>query len=134
MNLNLINLDPKDWSREDWQDAYTQYCQSNMFGPKTKKEYYDMVLERVRFTQLNCATVPDDMKAKWSAGRRAAQLWARTHKCNMNGRLLADIIPPREDVDDLANRLDNVEKNHDNLKKAYCAHVTKINRNLPNMK
>ena len=125
MNLNLINLPPTEWSKKDWQDAYAQYCQHNMFGPKTKKEYYDMVLERHR---LNSASVPplsDELRAKWSAGRRAAAQWAKKRGCDMNGRLLADVAAEQkqrdmaEMADDITDLFQRTETIRDVLKKNY---------------
>lgn len=107
MNLNLINLPPTEWSKKDWQDAYAQYCQHNMFGPKTKKEYYDMVLERLSIK----GPVPQEVLDKWSAGRRAAAQWAKKHGCDMNGRLLTDVAAEKKqrDVEEMADDIKELQ-------------------------
>lgn len=97
MNLNLINLHPKDWSKDDWRDAYAEYCKGNMYGPKTKKEYYDFVLERhKRFEEAHKPISPELLK-QWVEGRRAAKAWARKRGCDLNGRLLTDVRAEAED-------------------------------------
>ena len=101
MNLNLINLDCTEWSRSDWQDAYAQYCQHNMFGPKTKKEYYDFVNERFKRLKMLAKPISPDLLRQWSAGRRNARLWAKKHGCDMNGQLLVDIEPKKRNNDAL---------------------------------
>ena len=107
MNLNLINLPPSKWSRTDWRDAYTQYCQHNMFGPKTKKEYYDMVLERSKEPE----PLSPELLAKWSAGRRAAARWAKKRGCDMNGRLLTDVAAENKqrDMDEMADDIKELQ-------------------------
>ena len=91
MNLNLINLSPTEWSREDWQDAYAQYCKGNMYGPKTKKEYYDFVLERHKRIEDAHRPVSPELMKQWIEGRRAARAWARKHGCDINGRMLTEV-------------------------------------------
>ena len=91
MNLNLINLHPTDWSKDDWRDAYAEYCKGNMFGPKTKKEYYDFVLERHKQLEETHKPTPLELLQKWIEGRRAAKAWARKRGCDLNGRLLTDV-------------------------------------------
>lgn len=105
MNLNLINLEPAQWSREDWQDAYAQYCQHNLHGEKTKREYYDFVNEH--HNRLKIATQPlsDELKRKWTIGKRNARLWAKKYGCDMNGRLLSDIAREQRDKDALETAL-----------------------------
>ena len=101
MNLNLINLPPTEWSKDDWRDAYADYCKGNMYGPKTKKEYYDFVLERhKRFEEAHKPVSPELLK-QWTEGRRAAKAWAREHGCDLNGRLLTDV---RAEADDRSTR------------------------------
>lgn len=97
MNLNLVNLEPEQWSRTDWQDAYASYCKTNMFGPKTKKEYYDFVLGRYKRLEEAHKPTPPELLQKWVEGRRAAKAWARAHGCDLNGRLLTDIRAEAED-------------------------------------
>ena len=101
MNLNLINLSPTEWSREDWQDAYAQYCKGNMYGPKTKKEYYDFVLERHKRLEEAHKPTPPELLQKWVEGRRAAKAWAKKRGCDLNGRLLSDV---RAEADDRSTR------------------------------
>ena len=101
MNIRLINLPPTEWSKDDWRDAYADYCKGNMFGPKTKKEYYDMVLERhKRFEEAHKPISPELLK-QWVEGRRAAKEWARKRGCDLNGRLLSDV---RAEADDRSTR------------------------------
>lgn len=117
MNLNLINLPPTEWAKTDWQDAYAQYCKANMFGPKTKKEYYDMVLER--HARNTIKPLSDELLAKWTSGRRAAKEWARKRGCDMNGRLLVDVAQDvradtlaemRDDITDLQQAIHNMRQ------------------------
>ncbi len=97
MNLNLINLPPTEWSKDDWRDAYADYCKGNMYGPKTKKEYYDMVLERHKRLEEAHKPTPPELLQKWVEGRRAAKAWARKRDCDLNGRLLTDVRAEAED-------------------------------------
>jgi hypothetical protein len=97
MNLNLINKYCDDWTRTDWQDAYAQYCQHNMFGVKTKREYYEFVKECHNRLKLAEQPLSDELKRTWTIGRRNARLWAKKHGCDMNGRLLSD-VPPKDAV------------------------------------
>lgn len=133
MNLNIIDLPCDQWSQDDWREAYALYCQKEMFGKMTKKEYFDFVKSRQPKTFQKEEPLSAELAAKWSAGRRAARLWARQHGCDMNGRLLKDIPPAAETIEDLQDQVNILERGHENLKKAYVAHVTKINRNLPCM-
>lgn len=97
MNLNLINLHPKDWSKDDWRDAYAEYCKANIKGPKTKQEYYDFVLERHKRLEEAHKPTPPELLQKWVEGRRAAKAWARKRGCDLNGRLLTDVRAEAED-------------------------------------
>ena len=97
MNLNLINLPPTKWSKDDWREAYAGYCKGNMYGPKTKKEYYDFVLERHKRLEEAHKPTPPELLQKWIEGRRAAKAWAREHGCDLNGRLLTDVRAEAED-------------------------------------
>lgn len=101
MNLNLINLPPTEWSKDDWRDAYADYCKGNMYGPKTKKEYYDFVLERHKRLEEAHKPTPPELLQKWVEGRRAAKAWARKRGCDLNGRLLSDV---RAEADDRSTR------------------------------
>lgn len=96
MNLNLINIPPKEWSKEDWNDAYSQYCKANMFGPKTKREYYDMVLKGYEELEDKHKLTPVELLQKWVKGREAAKAWAQKRGCDMNGRMLTDV---RSDIE-----------------------------------
>lgn len=110
MNLNLINLHPKDWSKTDWQEAYDGYCKTQMFGPKTKKEYYDMVMENHRKTEERNKPISQELLDKWTRGRRAAKEWARKRGCDMNGRLLSDVRAETEDrsTREIAERAEDI--------------------------
>ena len=99
MNLSLINLPPNKWSRDNWRDAYAQYCASNMFGPKTKQEYYDFVMARYRNLESNSVGLPPELRAKWAAGRRAAVAWAKKRGCDLNGRMLTEVRAELRDQD-----------------------------------
>lgn len=91
MNINLINLAPTEWSKSDWIDAYTEYCKANMFGPKTKKDFYLMVLENHK--KLAPQTLSDELRDEWTTGWRNAVLWAKKHGCGYNGELLtAEVV------------------------------------------
>jgi hypothetical protein len=97
MNIRLINLPPAEWSKADWQEAYAEYCKTNMFGPKTKKEYYDMVLERHKRLEEAQKPTPPELLQQWVEGRRAAKEWARKRGCDLNGRLLTEVRAENED-------------------------------------
>ena len=101
MNLNLINLHPKDWSKDDWRDAYAEYCKANIKGPKTKQEYYDMVMENFRKMDERNKPISQELLDEWTRGRRAAKEWARKRGCDLNGRLLTDV---RAEADDRSTR------------------------------
>lgn len=101
MNLNLINLPPSEWTKDDWCDAYADYCKHNIFGPKTKKEYYDMVLERYKRLEDMRKPTPPELLQQWVEGRRAAKAWARWRGCDMNGRMLLQV---RAEVEDRGTR------------------------------
>lgn len=110
MNIRLINLHPKDWSKDDWRDAYAEYCKANARGPKTKREYYDMVMENFRKMDERNKPIPQELLDEWTRGRRAAKAWARKRGCDLNGRLLSDV---RAEVDDrtareVANRAEDI--------------------------
>lgn len=100
MNTRIINLDYTQWEKNDWLDAYTAYCKTNMFGAKTKREYYDMVI--TNFEKL--AKKPDfhELNRKWLQGWRNAVAYAKKHKCNMYGQDL-ESCKPQVDLNELAN-------------------------------
>lgn len=85
MNLNLVNLDPINWSKTDWNDAYNQYCQHNMFGPKSKLDFYNMVLENFHKLAQQQKPLSDELSEQWLKGWRNAVAYARANKCDMNG-------------------------------------------------
>lgn len=101
MNINLTNTPPTDWTKADWQEAYAEYCKANMYGPKTKKEYYDFVLERHKRLEEAHKPISPELLKQWVEGRRAAKAWARAHGCDLNGRLLSDV---RAEADDRSTR------------------------------
>lgn len=100
MNLDIINLEPAQWDKATWNEAYDQYCKSNMFGAKTKREYYDMVI--TNFEKL--AKKPDfhELNRKWLQGWRNAVVYAKKHKCNMYGQDL-ESCKPQVDINELAD-------------------------------
>lgn len=106
MNLNLINKYCDEWDKQTWQDAYAQYCQHNMFGSKTKREYYEFVKERHNRLKLAEQPLSDELKRKWTIGRQNARLWAKKRGCDMNGRLLSDI--PSKDAVAIAERAEEI--------------------------
>lgn len=110
MNLNLINLHPKDWSKDDWRDAYAEYCKGNMFGPKTKREYYDMVMENFRKMDERNKPISQELLNEWTRGRRAAKAWARKRGCDLNGRLLSDVRAEEDDrtAREVADRAEDI--------------------------
>ena len=107
MNLNLINLEPERWSRADWQDAYASYCQTNMFGPKTKKEYYDMVLENFHKLAQQQKPLSDELSEQWLKGWRNAVAYARANKCDMNGCQTTSADNTRE-THEIASRAEEI--------------------------
>lgn len=115
MNLNIINLHPKDWSKTDWQDAYKEYCKNNMFGPKTKQEYYNMVLENYKKLANQNKPLSDELAKQWLEGWRSAVNYARVHKCDRDGTPLSAKIKHNEDALVVAERaedmaIDSVQK------------------------
>ena len=97
MNINLTNVPPTEWTKTDWQEAYAEYCKANMFGPKTKRQYYDFVLERHKRLEEAHKPTPPELLQKWAEGRRAAKAWARKRGCDLNGQLLSDVRAEAED-------------------------------------
>lgn len=110
MNTNLINLKPNEWSKQDWNDAYKQYCETEISGPKTKRQYYDFVLERHKRLEETHKPTPPELLQKWSAGRRAAAEWAKRHGCDLNGRLLTKVHAGHRDITtrEIAERAEDI--------------------------
>lgn len=108
MNLNLINLDYTQWSRADWTNAYTAYCKTNMFGPKTKKEYYDWVRSRLDSQKSVTEPLSKDLVSKWTNGFKNASVWAKKRKCNMYGQDLEN-CRPEIDLNNLANDVKDIQ-------------------------
>lgn len=100
MNLNLINLDCTQWDKATWQDAYNEYCQHNLHGAKTKRQYYDMVM--ANFKKIAPQPLSNELCNTWTAGWRNAVQWAKKRKCNMNGELIEN-IRPQVDINELAD-------------------------------
>jgi len=110
MNLNLINLDCTEWSRSDWQDAYAQYCKNNMYGPKTKKEYYDFVNERYKRLREHAETPSREFLDNHTRGWRNAVRWAKKRGCDMSGQMLSDVRVDNEDRNtrEIAERAEDI--------------------------
>ena len=106
MNLNLINLNPSEWSKSDWVDAYTEYCQYNLYGAKTKREYYDMVM--ANFKKTTPQPLSEDLRNTWTNGWRNAVVWAKKRKCNMNGESLEN-SRPEIDLESLQNDIKDLQ-------------------------
>lgn len=133
MNINLVNLPPTKWSKDDWRDAYADYCKGNMYGPKTKKEYYDFVLERHKRLEEAHKPTPPELLQKWVEGRRAAKAWARKRGCDLNGRLLTDVRAEAEDrsTREIAERaedmaVESVQRLDDLDEKIYKAKMQRL--------
>ncbi|MCQ2574529.1 MAG: hypothetical protein MJ156_00290 [Alphaproteobacteria bacterium] len=91
MNWNIINKPCTEWSKNDWREAYAQYCKTNMFGPMTKQQYYDFVCRRNARLYQKQPEYTKEQIHKWHLGKIAALKWARSRNCDINGRDL-DII------------------------------------------
>lgn len=102
MNLNLINKYCDEWTREDWVEAYAQHCANPFDKVMTKREYYDFVRERHSRLKLAEQPLSDELKRKWTIGKRNARLWAKKHGCDMNGRLLSVVELEKRNADALA--------------------------------
>ena len=90
MNTEIITKPCWEWSKETWQQAYTEYCKHNMFGAKTKKQYYDMVVANYKRLEMNAQPLSEKLTRNWLAGWRNAVQWAKKRKCGRNGELLTD--------------------------------------------
>lgn len=102
MNLDIINLEPAQWNKATWNEAYDQYCKSNMFGAKTKREYYDFVLARGERLKYVAQPLSEELRDKWSNGFKNASVWAKKHKCNQYGQDL-ESCKPQVDINELAD-------------------------------
>lgn len=102
MNMEIIEKHCRDWSKETWREAYALYCQNNMFGPMTKQQYYDFVMERQNKLEESRKPISKDLIKKWIAGGKAAAKWAREHGCDLSGRTVKNTKDPHaEDIKDL---------------------------------
>lgn len=110
MNLNLTNLDYTQWTKNDWLDAYTAYCKTNLFGPKTKKEYYDWVRSRLDRQKSLAEPLSKNLINKWTSGFKKASVWAKKRCCDMNGRMLSDVRADAEDHNtrEIAERAEDI--------------------------
>lgn len=106
MNLNLINLDCTQWSKADWNDAYNQYCRHNMFGEKTKREYWDFVHERHNALKTATQSLNSEAINKWINGFKNAAIWAKEHQCDMNGAQIDAAVP--KDINERLNQIENI--------------------------
>lgn len=95
INLNFVTIPPTEWDKQTWRDAYAGYCEHNMYGAMSKREYYDWVLARHK--KITPQPLSDELKRTWTIGKRNARLWAKKRGCDMNGRLLTD-VPPKDAV------------------------------------
>ena len=114
MNTRIINLDYTEWSRADWTDAYTAYCRTNLFGPMSKREYYDFVRSRLDRQKLLVEPLSKDLATKWTNGFKNASVWAKKRKCNQWGRALEN-SRPEIDLDALANDVKDIQWQYDVL-------------------
>ena len=108
MILRIINLDYSEWTRADWTYAYTAYCKTNLFGPMSKREYYDFVRNRLDRQKSLAEPLSKDLMTKWTNGFRNASVWAKKHKCNQWGQLLEN-SRPQVDLDALANDVKDIQ-------------------------
>ena len=108
MNLNIINLEPTQWDKATWQEVYDSYCKTNMFGAKTKREYYDFVISRCNDLKSIRQPLSEELRNKWSNGFKNASVWAKNHKCNMYGENLAN-CKPKFDMNELANDIKDIQ-------------------------
>lgn len=103
MHANIINLPCDQWSKTDWQDAYSQYCQHNQFGQMTKRQYYDFVRNNHKRLKDRDTPLSAELASKWSAGRINARLWAEKHGYR------ATLEPEPMSVGELAERVRELE-------------------------
>ena len=108
MNLNIINLDCDQWDKQTWNEAYCLYCKTNMFGPKTKREYFDMVTANHNRLKNNTRPLSEELRSKWSNGFGNASVWAKKRKCNMCGQDLEN-SRPEINLEDLRNDVRDIQ-------------------------
>lgn len=108
MNLNLINLDCDQWTKADWTEAYTAYCKTNLFGPMSKREYYDWVRSRLDRQKSLTEPISKDLVNKWTNGFKNASVWAKNRKYNMYGQDLEN-CRPEVNLNDLANDVKDIQ-------------------------
>lgn len=108
MNLHLINLDYTQWEKNDWLDAYTAYCKTNLFGPMSKREYYNWVRSRLDRQKSLSEPLSKDLVNKWANGFKNASVWAKKRKCNQWGQSLKD-SHPQVDLNALANDVKDIQ-------------------------
>ena len=70
-----------------------------MFGTKTKREYYEMVLENHKKLEEREKPISQELLNEWSRGRHAAKAWAKEHGCDINGCSIKDSIKKTNDID-----------------------------------
>ena len=62
--------------------------------------------------------IQPELLVKWSAGRRAAQAWAKNRGCDMNGRMLTDVAAEakQRDMDEMADDITDLFQRTDIIK------------------
>ena len=106
----IITTDPPQWTKDEWRELYAEYCKTNPDGPKTKKEYYDMVMARYQKRVERERPVSPELMQEWIAGRRAAKEWARAHGCNLNGELITNVCAETKErsTREIAEKAENI--------------------------
>ena len=108
MILDIINKPYQEWNKQTWTDAYTAYCKTNMFGPMSKREYYDFVRSRLDRQKSLAEPLSKDLATKWTNGFKNASVWAKKRKCNQCGQALEN-SRPQVDLDVLANDVREIQ-------------------------
>lgn len=108
MILDIINKPYQEWSKQTWLDAYTAYCKTNLFGPMSKREYYDWVRSRLDRQKSVAEPLSKDLVTKWTNGFKNASVWAKKCKCNQWGQALEN-SRPQVDLDSLANDVKDIQ-------------------------
>ena len=108
MNTRIINLDYTEWNKNDWLEAYTAYCTTNMFGPMSKREYYDWVRSRLDRQKSLAEPLSKDLMDKWTNGFKNASVWAKKRKYTQCGQSLED-SRPQVDLDALVNDVRDIQ-------------------------
>lgn len=103
MHANIINLPCDQWTKEDWNNAYSQYCRHNQFGVMDKRQYYDFVHNNHKRLKDRDTPLSAELVSKWSAGRKNARLWAEKHGYR------ATPEPEPISVDELAEQVRDLE-------------------------